>query len=95
MVYFQRKDKMHWHFGQSDRLPTALALEKLNFFHTMEVLFPEYFQSISRIFPYYGKHFNTMELEIGFSNLFLQLIFPLNISILWEAVAYVKIPFWT
>ena len=30
----------------------------------MEVLFPEYFQSISRIFPYHGQHFHTMELDI-------------------------------
>ena len=46
--------------------------------HRMEVLFPEYFQSISRIFPNHGEHFHTMELdktiEIGF----------LNISILWK-----------
>ena len=52
------------------------ALEKLDLFHGMEVLFPEYLQSISRIFPYHGKHFHTMELdktmEIGFPNLFLQ-----------------------
>ena len=52
----------------------------------MELLFPEYFQSISRIFPYHGKHFHTVELdktmEIGFSNLFLQ--YFQNISILWE-----------
>ena len=42
-------------------------LEKLELFHDMEVLFPEYFLVISRIF----RH--TMELdtpiEIGFSNL--------------------------
>ena len=31
---------------------------KLNLFHSMEVLFPYYFQSISRIFPYQGKHFH-------------------------------------
>ena len=52
------------------------SLEKLNLFHSMEFLFPEYFQSISRIFPYHGQHFRTMELdktlEIGFCNLFLQ-----------------------
>ena len=29
----------------------------------MEVLFLEYFQSISRIFPFHGKHFRTMELD--------------------------------
>ena len=44
----------------------------------MEVLFPEYFQNISRIIPYHGKHFHTLELdktmEIGFS------IFFYNIS---------------
>ena len=44
--------------------------------HIMEVLFPEYFQSISRIFLNDGEHLHTMELyktmENGFSNLFLQ-----------------------
>ena len=53
----------------------------------MEVLFPEYFQSISRIFPYHGKHFHTMELdktmETGFSNLVLQYFHCIS-SILWE-----------
>ena len=42
--------------------------------HSMEVLFPEYYQSISRISSYHGQHFHTMELdktmEIGFFNLF-------------------------
>ena len=36
---------------------------------------PHYGSFISRIFPYYGKHFHAMELDktiaIGFSNLFL------------------------
>ena len=37
----------------------------------MEVLFPEYFQSVSRIFSYHEKHFNTMELDkTGFFNFF-------------------------
>ena len=45
-------------------------------FQSIEVLFsPEYFKSISRMFPYHGKHVHTMEMdkfiEIGFSNLFL------------------------
>ena len=51
-------------------------MEPLHLFHGMEVLFPEYFQSISRISPYHGKHFHTMELdktmETGFFKLFLQ-----------------------
>ena len=55
-----------------------IALEKLDL--------PQYGSFTSRIFPYYGKHFHTVELdktmEIGFSNLFLQ-YFP-NISILWK-----------
>ena len=43
--------------------------------HSMEVLFPEYFQSISKIFPCHENNVHTMELkkktmEIGFSNLF-------------------------
>ena len=49
-----------------------------------------YFHNIFRIFleyfPYHGKHFHSMELdknmEIGFSNLFLQ--YFQNISILWK-----------
>ena len=45
-------------------------------FHSMEVLFEEYFQSISWIFPYHVKHFRTIEfdetMENGFSNLFQQ-----------------------
>ena len=45
---------------------TPAALKKLDLFHIMEVLLPEYFQSISRIFPYYGLD-KTM--EIGFSNI--------------------------
>ena len=57
------------------------SLEKLDLFHSMEVLFPEYFQSVSRIFPYHGHIFHTMELvktiEIGFSNVFF---FLYNIS---------------
>lgn len=36
------------------------TLEKLDLFNSMEVLFPEY---CSRIFPYHGTHFYTMELE--------------------------------
>ena len=34
-----------------------VVTEKLDFFHSMEVLFPEYFQNISmprKTFPYYG-----------------------------------------
>ena len=50
----------------------------------MEILFPEY---VSRIVPYHGIHFHTMELdktmEIGFSNLFLQ--YFQDISILWKS----------
>ena len=63
----------------------GMGMDKLDFFHNMEVLFPKYFQSISRIFPYHGQHIHTMELdktmEIGFSKLFLQYfqnIFPYN-----------------
>ena len=37
-----------------DGIRNKNSLEKLNLFHSIEVLFPEYFQSISRIFPYYG-----------------------------------------
>ena len=37
------------------------TLQNLDLFHCMEVLFPEYFQSTSRIFPCHGKHFHTME----------------------------------
>ena len=39
-----------------------------------------YFQNISRIFPYHGKHFHTM--EIGFSNIFPRYFH--NISVLWN-----------
>ena len=64
---------------------TDLALEELDLFHNF--YFPEYFQSISRIFLYHGKHFHIMNLEkntmeIGFSNLFLQ--FFQKISVLWK-----------
>ena len=62
------------------------TLEKMDLFHRMEVLFPEYFHSISRIFPFHGKHFHTMELdkamEIGLSNPFLQ--YFQNISKGWK-----------
>ena len=62
------------------------SLEKLDPFHGMEVLFPKYFQSISWIFPFHGKHSHNMELEkimeIGYSNLFLQ--YFQNISIPWK-----------
>ena len=37
--------------------------EELDLFHSMEVLFPEYFQGIYGIFPYHEKHFHTMELD--------------------------------
>ena len=61
-------------------------LEKLDFFHSIEVIFPGYFQSIQSIFPYHGKHFRIKELdktmEIGFSNLYLQ--YFQNTSILWK-----------
>ena len=53
----------------------------------MEVLFPEYFRSISRIFPFHGKHLHTMELdktiETGFSNLFLRNFHCISFT-LWE-----------
>ena len=52
----------------------------------MDVLFPEYFQSISIIFPYHGQHVHTMELDktmgIECANLFLQ--YFQNISITWK-----------
>ena len=45
----------------------------------MEVKFPEYFQRISKIFPYNGKPFDTKKLdktmEIDFSD-FVSTIFP-------------------
>ena len=58
----------------------------------MEVLFPEYFQSISRIFPYHGQHhFHTMELDKTFlifsgvsvwqRNTALVTLFPRSISL--------------
>ena len=45
------------------------SLEKLDPFHSVAVLFPDYFQSISRMFPfqYYGIGQNYM--ETGFSDL--------------------------
>ena len=50
------------------------TLEKLDLFHNMEVLFPEYFLNIS-IPRKKKKNFHTMEMditvEIGFSNRFL------------------------
>ena len=62
------------------------TLEKLDLFHSMEALFPEFFQIISRIFSYHGQHFHTMELnktmEIGFSIIFLQ--YFQNTSVLWK-----------
>ena len=51
--------------------PQYLDTGKLKLFNSMEVLFPEYFQSIFKISPYHEKHFHTMELEIGSSNLLL------------------------
>ena len=46
------------------------TLEKLS--PSMEVLSPEYFPSISRIFPYHGQHFHvkldkTMEIGFGYA----------------------------
>ena len=41
----------------------------------MEVLFTEYFPSISRIFPYHGKHFHVKldkTMEIGFGDALLK-----------------------
>ena len=59
------------------------SLEKLENFHSMEALYPEYFQSIPRIyisipqktFPYYGigQHY-----RIGLSSLFLQYSHTMN-----------------
>ena len=37
----------------------------LNLFHSMEVLFLEYFQSISGIYPCHGKYYYAMELDYG------------------------------
>ena len=62
-------------------------MKKLDPFYNMEVLFPENFQSISRIFVLVLiQPLHTMELdktmEIGLSKLFLQ--YFQNISILWK-----------
>ena len=46
----------------------TLFREKLDLFHSMEVLFPENSQKIPRIFPYHGKHFHTMELDKNHGN---------------------------
>ena len=62
------------------------TLENLDLFHSMEALFPQFFQIISIIFSYHGQHFHTMELnktmEIGFSIIFLQ--YFQNTSVLWR-----------
>ena len=46
--------------------------ETLDLFHSVDVLFPKCFQSISRIFTYHGKNFHTMELDFfqPFSTMF-------------------------
>ena len=46
-----------------------LTLEKLEIFQSMEVLFPEYFQSISRIFSYYeiGQNYGNWILQPFFT----------------------------
>ena len=70
-----------------------IPLEQLDLFHGTEVLFPEYFESISRIFiPCHGQHFHTMAsdktMEIGFSNLqYFQ-----NISIPWKRSNSASVP---
>ena len=64
------------------------AMEKRDLFQSMESL--EYFQSISRIFPYHGEQFHSMKLdktmEIGFSNLFLN-----NISKIFHTMEDIQI----
>ena len=74
-----------WNDASNGHCPKPKNLSHWKPLHRMEVLFAEYVQSISRIFPYHEKHFHTMELdktiEIGFSNLFffyiISRIFPL------------------
>ena len=66
------------------------VLKKLDLFHSLEVLFPKYWQNVSWIFPHHGKHSLTMELdktiESGFSNLFLQYFHTMKRSNISSAV---------